>query len=279
MKIGIIGLGMVGKAIYDGLALNTNNIMSFYDVKFPDSKIEDIIDTDIVYISVPTLPDENNRCNLTILNSVISNLTDLNYAGIICIKSTITPETTINLINKYNNDNICFCPEFLRERCAFEDFTVNNKICIIGTINDSVYEIVKECHANICTEFRKVHPTEAELTKYFQNVYNTYRVLFANAFYEVCKSNNVEYNNIVKNLLVRNELDEKYMKCDETLRGPSGPCLVKDTLAFYEYVKSKNLEIKPELFKTMVDDMKLYPRTVIDGTRTEQEYFGKELNK
>ena len=69
------------------------------------------------------------------------------------------------------------------------------------------------------------------------------------------------------------------MKCDETLRGPSGPCLVKDTLAFYEYVKLKNLEIKPELFKTMVDDMKLYPRTVIDGTRTEQEYFGKELNK
>jgi UDPglucose 6-dehydrogenase len=279
MKIGIIGLGMVGKAIYDGLALNANNIMSFYDVKFPDSKIEDIIDTDIVYISVPTLPDENNKCNLTILNSVISNLTDLNYAGIICIKSTVTPETTINLINKYNNDNICFCPEFLRERCAFEDFTVNNKICIIGTLNDSVYEIIKDCHANICTEFRKVHPTEAELTKYFQNVYNTYRVLFANAFYEVCKSNNVEYNNILKNLLVRNELDEKYMKCDETLRGPSGPCLVKDTLAFYEYVKSKNLEIKPELFKTMVDDMKLYPRTVIDGTRTEQEYFGKELNK
>ena len=279
MKIGIIGLGMVGKAIYDGLALNANNIMSFYDVKFPDSKIEDIIDTDIVYISVPTLPDENNKCNLTILNSVISNLTDLNYAGIICIKSTVIPETTINLVNKYNNDNICFCPEFLRERCAFEDFTINNKICIIGTINDSVYETIKECHSNICTEFRKVHPTEAELTKYFQNVFNTYRVLFANAFYEVCKSNNVEYNNILKNLLVRNELDEKYMKCDETLRGPSGPCLVKDTLAFYEYVKLKNLEIKPELFKTMVDDMKLYPRTVIDGTRTEQEYFGKELNK
>ena len=225
------------------------------------------------------MPDENNKCNLTILNSVISNLTDLNYAGIICIKSTVTPETTINLINKYNNDILCFCPEFLRERCAFEDFTVNNKICIIGTLNDSVYETIKDCHANICTEFRKVHPTEAELTKYFQNVYNTYRVLFANAFYEVCKSNNVEYNNILKNLLVRNELDEKYMKCDETLRGPSGPCLVKDTLAFYEYVKSKKLEIKPELFKTMVDDMKLYPRTVIDGTRTEQEYFGKELNK
>jgi len=25
--------------------------------------------------------------------------------------------------------------------------------------------------------------------------------------------------------------------------------------------------------------MKLYPKTVIEGTRTENEYFGKELNK
>ena len=279
MRIGIIGLGMVGKAIYDGLALNQNNILSFYDVKFPDSKIEDVLETDIVYISVPTLPDENNRCNLSILNAVIQNLIDLNYNGIMCIKSTITPETTINLINKYNNNKICFCPEFLRERCAFEDFTVNNKICIVGTLDEYVFEVVKNCHQNICSEFRKVHPTEAELTKYFQNVYNTYRVLFANAFYEVCKVNNVEYNNILDNLLVRKELDEKYMRCSENLRGPSGPCLVKDTLAFNEYVKSKNLNITPELFQTMVHDMKLYPRTVIDGTRTEQEYFGKELNK
>ena len=279
MKIGIIGMGMVGNAIYNGFALNKANNMSFYDIKFPESKIEDILDTDIVYISVPTLPDENNRCNLTILILVIDSLTNTNYKGIICIKSTITPETTINFINKYANNKICFCPEFLKERCAFEDFTVNNKICIIGTIDDSVYEVIVKCHEHICTEFRKVHPTEAELTKYFQNVYNTYRILFANAFYEVCKSNNVEYNNIISNLLVRKELDEKYMRCSENLRGPSGPCLVKDTLAFNEYIKSKNLEIKSELFQTMVSDMKLYPKTVIDGTRTEQEYFGKELNK
>ena len=43
-----------------------------------------------------------------------------------------------------------------------------------------------------------VKPIEAELTKYMQNVYNTYRILFANGFYEVCKHNNVEYNNIVE---------------------------------------------------------------------------------
>jgi UDPglucose 6-dehydrogenase len=279
MKIGLIGLGMVGKAIYEGLKLNKNNEMYFYDVKFPESKITDVINTDLVYIAVPTLPDMNNKCDLSILNNVIEQLINLNYNGMICIKSTITPETTINLINKYNNDKICFCPEFLRERCAFEDFTINNKICIIGTLNKNAYELIKLSHENICNEFKMVHPTEAELTKYFQNVYNTNRILFANAFYEVCKKNNVEYNNIINNLLVRKEIDDKYIRCDDNLRGPSGPCLVKDTLAFNEYVKTLNLEIKPNLFSTLVEDMKLYPRTVISGTRTEQEYFGKELNK
>jgi hypothetical protein len=69
------------------------------------------------------------------------------------------------------------------------------------------------------------------------------------------------------------------MKCNEKLRGPSGPCLVKDSLAFNQYVKSLELDPSPKIFQTIVDDMALYPRTVIDGTRTEKEYFGKELSK
>jgi nucleotide sugar dehydrogenase len=275
LKIGFIGLGMVGKAIYD--VLSETHETCFYDIKIQDSKITDILDSNIVFIAVPTLPDKNNNCDLSILNLIIEQLIELKYNGVICIKSTITPETTINYIEKYNNDKICFCPEFLRERCAKEDFKYNNKICIIGTVSQTVYEIVKTCHNEICKEFRYVHPTEAELTKYFQNVYNTNRILFANAFYEVCKHNNVNYNNIVDNLLIRNEIDDKYIRCNEILRGPSGPCLVKDTLAFNEYVKSINLKTKPSLFQTMVNDMKLYPKTIIDGTRSEIEYFGKEL--
>ena len=275
IKIGFIGLGMVGKALYD--VLSETHDTCFYDIKIKDSKIENVLDSNIIFIAVPTIPDNNNNCDLSILNEVIEQLINLNYKGVICIKSTIVPETTIKYINKYNNNNICFCPEFLRERCAYEDFKYNNKICIIGTIDENVYELLKECHKNICNEFRKVHPTEAELTKYFQNVYNTNRILFANAFYEICCHNNINYNNIIENLIIRNEIDNKYIKCDENLRGPSGPCLVKDTLAFNEYVKSLNLKTQPSIFQTLVNDMKLYPKTVINGTRSEIEYFGKEL--
>jgi nucleotide sugar dehydrogenase len=278
MKIGSIGRGMVGEAIFQALH-NLKNEMTYSDPRFPESKIEDILYTDVVFISVPTLPNDKNECDLTILIKVLDDLSRLKYNGHICIKSTITPGTTQHMIDKYKNDKICFCPEFLRERCAYEDFMENNSICVVGTISNITFELIKKIHEPICREFKMVSPVEAELTKYMQNVYNTYRVLFANGMYEICKHNNVEYNSVLESLLVRKEMDSKYMQCDENMRGPSGPCLVKDSLAFNQYVNSLNLLVKPGIFQTIVDDMELYPKTVIDGTRTEKEYFGKELHK
>jgi UDPglucose 6-dehydrogenase len=222
---------MVADAIYQALQI-LGNKMSFYDPKFKESKMSDIIDTDIVFISVPTIPNENNECDLTILIKVLDELVRLKYKGHICIKSTITPETTGKMIKKYNNDKICFCPEFLRERCAYEDFMTNNSICVVGTVSKETFEVIKKIHEPICKEFKMVSPVEAELTKYMQNVYNTYRILFANGMYEVCKHNDVEYNSVLESLLVRKEMDHKYMLCNESIRGPSGPCLVKDSLAF-----------------------------------------------
>jgi len=277
MKIGCIGRGMVGDAIFNGLQ-DINHTLSFYDPKFIDSKMEDVLFTECVFIAVPTLPNEKNECDLTILKKVLDDLNNFKYNGIICIKSTITPGTTQKMIDTYSNDKICYCPEFLKERCAYDDFVKHNPICVVGTKSDIAFSVIKDIHAPISKIFKQVSPIEAELTKYMQNVFNTYRILFANGFYEICKHNNVEYDSVLNSLLERKEMDSKYMKCNETLRGPSGPCLVKDTLAFSAYVETLNMKIKPKLFSTMVEDMKLYPKTVIEGTRTEEEYFGKLLN-
>ncbi len=276
MKIGCIGKGMVGGAIFKGLQ-EKGHIMSFYDPVYNESNFVDIIDTDCVFIAVPTLLNEKGECDLSILVKTLDNLNNKNYKGIICIKSTITPGTTQRMIDLYKNTNICFCPEFLKERSAYEDFVLNNPICIVGTESEDVFRIIREIHTSISKVFKMVKPIEAELTKYMQNVFNTYRIIFANGFYEVCKENNVEYNSVLNSLLERNELDAKYMKCSEDLRGPSGPCLVKDTIAFNTYVNSLNMNKKPEIFQTIINDMKIYPKTVIKGTRSEMEYFGKLL--
>jgi nucleotide sugar dehydrogenase len=273
MILGFIGLGMVGETMYE--VFNEKYPTVFYDTKIEGSKINHILVSKIVFIAVPTGFNDDDTCDCSIVDAILDKLHHLHYKGIICIKSTVIPETTIQYIRKYDNPNICFCPEFLKERNAYNDFKYNQRICIVGTISDHVFDVIKKIHSHLCVEFRKVHPTEAELTKYFQNVYNTNKILFANAFYEICKSKDVEYDHIIDNLLVRKEIDATYLRCNEQMRGPSGPCLVKDTIAFNEYTKSTNCNAS--IFQSLVNDMKLYPKTVINGTRTEMEYYGKNL--
>ena len=53
MKVGIIGRGTVGSAVYDGLEGQGHDV-SFFDPKYEGSKLEDILDTECVFLSVPT---------------------------------------------------------------------------------------------------------------------------------------------------------------------------------------------------------------------------------
>jgi UDPglucose 6-dehydrogenase len=248
MKLGFIGLGIVGNAMRD--VFSEKHETFFYDPKVSESMFIDILETEIVFIAVPTNSGPSGDCDVSIVVSVIEQLHTYEYKGIICIKSTVIPETTLGFIKKYNNPRICFSPEFLKARSAYKDFK-ESPFCIVGTISDEVFQRMSLLH-KVC---KRLDPTAAEMAKYFQNVYNTNKILFANAFYEVCKKKGVDYDQMVESL----SIDTSYLKCSEELRGPAGACLPKDTRAFNEYVKK---EIDSSLFQALVNDMDLYPKTI-----------------
>jgi len=248
MKIGFIGLGVVGSAMRDVFSEKHETI--FYDPKIPGSQFADILNTEIVFIAVPTNSGPSGECDLSIVNTVMEQLHTYKYKGIICIKSTVIPETTTGLIQKYNNPRICFSPEFLKERSAYQDFKAS-PFCIVGTVDPQVFETMSRLHP-VC---KRLEPTAAEMAKYFQNVYNTNKILFANGFYELCKKKGVDYGAMLESL----SIDTAYLKCSEGLRGPAGACLPKDTRAFNEYAKKEG---GASLFQALVNDMDLYPKTI-----------------
>ena len=92
MNVGIIGIGVVGGAIRHGFEKLGHNVV-VHDVKHK-TKIEDVIDTDIVFVCVPTPSAPNGDCDTSIVESVVRELADLKYDGIVCIKSTVKPGTT-----------------------------------------------------------------------------------------------------------------------------------------------------------------------------------------
>ena len=265
MKIGIIGIGVVGSAVASGLR-DLGHSMFLHDIKYKSS-IKDVLKTDVCFICVPTPSIKEGECDTSIVFEVIKNLNDLKYSGIVAIKSTVEPGTTKKMQGLFPDLEICFVPEFLRERCAISDFTDNHDICIIGTDKEHVYEKVKQSHGDYPKEFVKLSSTEAEITKYFNNIYNATLITFANSFYEICKSLDINYKNIKKAISKRDHIDGRYLDCNENLRGFGGVCLPKDTLAIAQLVKKLNLDI--DFFDILLKENLKYKTTVLEGMREE----------
>jgi UDPglucose 6-dehydrogenase len=262
MKIGIIGLGVIGNACKYGFEKLGYKIF-VHDIKL-NTNIEDVINTDITFICVPTPQNENGSCDLSIVESVISELKLMDYNGIIAIKSTVIPTTTEIFLKKYKM-KICFVPEFLRERCAISDFIENHDILAIGTNDDDIFEIVKKCHGSYPKNIIKMKPTEAELLKYYSNVFNAMKITFANEMYEICKSVNADYTKIKDAFIKRGTTKDMYLDVNENFRGYGGVCLPKDTAALAFFVKELNLDMK--LFETIDNENKKFKTTVFNGMR------------
>jgi UDPglucose 6-dehydrogenase len=265
MKIGIVGLGIVGSAIKYGFERLGHQI-STNDIKDGGS-LADVVDTEIVYLCLPTPQSESGHCDTSAIENVAGKLINThNFNGIIAVKSTVSPGTTENLRKQFPGALICHVPEFLRERAAIVDFTDNHDVCVIGTDSNEVFEAVKTSHGHYPKKFVRMSPTEAEVSKYFNNVYNAALITFANAFYEVCKASGADYT-VVKNAMVqRDHIFDKYLDCNENLRGFGGMCLPKDTSAMTAFAQDHNLPI--DLFRAIVNDNNRYEKTVFEGMRT-----------
>lgn len=263
MKIGIIGWGVVGSAVGEGLKVLGHQV-SKYDPKF-DTKITDVLDTELVFICVPTPASENGECNLSIVYNTIDELKQLRYSGVIALKSTSVPGTTQQIIDKYQDQDICFVPEFLRERSSLEDFVRNHKLLAIGCHSDRAWHKVCEAHSWLPEHTVRMTPTEAEILKYYSNTFNSLRITFANVMYEVCEKFNSDYEKILNTYLLRQVSSPDYLKCRADLRGYGGMCLPKDTKAMAALCEKLNLPFK--LFETIDADNSQLKTTIFQGMR------------
>lgn len=262
MNIGIVGLGVIGSAAQYGFQKLGHRIAT-HDIK-QNTQLSDLLESEIIYICVPTPANEDGSCNTSIVESVVNELHVLNYKNIIAIKSTVEPGTTSMFIDNYSNNKICFVPEFLRERCAVSDFTENHDLLAIGTEDPFVYSKIKESHGSYPKNVKQISPTEAELLKYYSNIFNAMRIIFANEMYEVANKLNADYSNIKDAYVLRNTKD-MYLDVNENFRGYGGVCLPKDTKAMAALCKKLGLNLS--LFETIDTENNKFRTTVYDNMR------------
>jgi UDPglucose 6-dehydrogenase len=262
MKVGIIGLGVVGSACKAGFDLLGHQV-AVHDIKL-NSSLESLMHCDIIFVCVPTPEAIDGSCDISIILSTIKSLEDLNYPGVVALKSTTMPGTTQKLIHE-SNLKICVVPEFLRERCAVEDFIQNHSLLVVGTDDEKIFRTVVECHGALPKHTAQLSPTEAEILKYYSNVYNALRIVFANAMYEICNKFDSDYDKIKNTYLLRETASPDYLDVNENLRGYAGMCLPKDTKALDALVKQLGLDLK--IFETIDLDNQQFKQTIFPGMR------------
>lgn len=250
MNIGIIGMGVVGSVLFKAFKRSKNKCIGI-DLKNQNQKLE-LLKQDIIYICLPTNL-KGSKLEIKFIEKYLFFLNQKKYKGTIAIKSTLNPGDTDIFQKKYKflKRRICFVPEFLRERVAYLDFIKNHDLLLIGsTDKNSIKKIIKN-HSKFPKKMRVVKPIEAELIKLFSNSYNAARVVFANSFYDVCKSLRVDYHNILSSYLMMGKSSGNYLKCSTNLRGFGGKCLPKDlaTLSHTANKKTKNVKFFNNILK------------------------------
>ena len=251
MNIGIIGNGYVGQATKilgckDEANDLDDNLVLVYDIDEskrvpPDLKMSDLQMCDVVFVCVPTPARADGTCDTRIVETVISDLKDLDITSIV-VRSTVPVGTCERL-------GVAFMPEFLTER-NWENDTKNTKDWIIGcdnqddklfkTVMKRIFVTAKRNGRIKGANFVWASTKEAEAAKLVRNAFLATKVSFCNEIYDWCSELNINYDAIAQLM----GMDERIGTSHTSVPGPDGKrgyggtCFPKDMNSLLNQIKS-----------------------------------------
>lgn len=250
MKIGLIGLGMVGGTLKNYLKETTKHHLALRDpAKGMD---DDLSNSDAIFISVP-VPSTEHGQDTKILTQVVQEAQK--YSKNVFIRSTVLPGTN----DSYGTIS---CPEFLTARRADHDM---NKLPIL----------VGHCDVNLIStifpfkEFIMVKNTEAEMAKFAHNCFGAFKVTYFNVIKQLCDFHKIDYEAVKSAANITGYLGKEHLQVPghDGKLGYGGTCFPVNMQALSGHLKNiskikalkKDFNLEAELIET-VRHLNLYYR-------------------
>ena len=253
----VIGAGYVGFSL--AVLLSKTNDVTIVDIKkdkvnkinnrepiFKDKEIAQWLETkelhlkaslpnkelyknqDYIIVALPTDYDEKtNLLKTDNIVSLVKEIREINKKTLIVIKSTCYVGFTESL----NDNNVIFCPEFLREGRALLDNLYPSRIIIGGDPSNKKIKEFGDLLAKSSLNRAKtlyMSAKEAEAVKLFSNAYLALRVAYFNELDSFAMTNEMNSKNIIEGVSLDNRIGDYY---NNPSFGYGGYCLPKDTLS------------------------------------------------
>lgn len=264
MKIGIIGLGFVGSAMYKSFIEKTLNkkdyeIIGYDKYKESPNSFNDCLSCDVLFTVLPTLYDDTEKSyDNSPTFSVLEEINNNKYNNVIVIKSTVEPKFTENISKIYPNINFIHNPEFLTAKTAYIDFHNQTHIVLGKTTScDSdkyklVYNFYTKLYPN--AHISECNSTESETMKIACNSFYAVKIQYFNEIYKLAECLGEDYNKILELMLKNNWINPMHTQVpgSDGKLSYGGMCFPKDTSALCSFMETN--DVPCEVLKACISE-------------------------
>jgi UDPglucose 6-dehydrogenase len=265
-RIVIVGSGVVGAATGKGFAKKGHTV-SYVDINpqtierlrsaglqaMTAGEVDwDAVDIAMLAVSTPSM---NGKIVLDYIESaaldVGRGLAKTEHFVVVVVRSTVPPTTTeqriVPILEQASGKRagcdfgVAMNPEFLRQVSAEQDFA-RPWITVLGSTDRRSAETLDALFAPFGALIVRCTPTEAEMIKYVNNVYNAVKISYFNEVHAICEQLGID-SSLVGAAVARSA--ESMWNALYGTRGGvpfGGACLPKDTAAFMNFVREHGWE-------------------------------------
>ena len=218
-------------------------------LKFTSNTAEGVEHGQIIFIAVPTPPQDDGSVDLSFIEAVARTIADsLQKYTIIVDKSTVPVKTgekvaeTIRRYNKHKADfDVVSNPEFLREGSAIDDLMNPDRV-VVGVMSQRPVSLMRELYAPFaCPNFIVTDINSAELIKHASNSFLALKISYANALSAVCEASGANVEEVVNGMGFDKRIGRPFLNAGI---GYGGSCFPKDLAAFIKIAEQLGCDFR-----------------------------------